>query len=100
MERRPTKPDLKSLVFPAPKGGPIDDHNFSQRIWRKILDRLEIDYREPYNMRHTFISHSLEAGANPVLLAQLTGHNVKTLYEHYAGYINSSPRLPDVLSRP
>ncbi|NQE37342.1 hypothetical protein [Microcoleus asticus] len=33
---------------------------------------------------------------NPVAVASLTGHNVRTLYENYAGLVNPAP-LPDLL---
>ena len=54
-----------------------------------------IDYRRPYNTRHTLISHGLEAGMNPVAIAALTGHDVRTLYENYAGLVD--PVLSPVL---
>lgn len=76
------------LVFTNPKGLAIDDHSFSQRCWKSILAKLGIAYRTPYTTRHTFISHCLEAGMNPVSVAKITGHDVKTLFEHYAGVIN------------
>jgi hypothetical protein len=42
------------------------------------------------------ISHALDQGMNPVEVAQLTGHDVQTLYESYAGNVNSRPRLPEI----
>lgn len=33
---------------------------------------------------------------NPVAIASLTGHDVRTLYENYAGLVNP-PQLPDLL---
>jgi hypothetical protein len=33
---------------------------------------------------------------NPVAIAALTGHDVRTLYENYAGLVNP-PKLPDLL---
>jgi hypothetical protein len=33
---------------------------------------------------------------NPVAIAALTGHDVRTLYENYAGLVNPA-RLPDLL---
>lgn len=84
------------LVFTGPKGAPIDPKNFAQRAWKKILTRLNIDYRRPYTSRHTLVSHALAQGMNPVEVAQLTGHDVKTLYEDYAGSVNSRPRLPEL----
>jgi integrase len=96
IERRPSNPEPDSLVFPSPKGGAIDDHNFRNRAWKNILTFLGIDYRKPYNTRHTLISHALDLQMNPVMVAQLTGHDVKTLFENYAGNVNSRPTLPEL----
>lgn len=95
--RRPINPDPEALVFQAPRGGPINDHNFRNRAWVKVLSKLGIDYRKPYTTRHTLVSHGLAQGMAPAEVAQLTGHTVQTLYEHYAGNVNSRPRLPDIL---
>ncbi|MCG8367835.1 MAG: hypothetical protein MJA27_31445 [Pseudanabaenales cyanobacterium] len=69
---------------------------FRNRAWTTIIDELGIDYRKPYNTRHTFISHALDMGMNPLEVAQLTRHDVQTLYENYAGSVNSRPRLPEL----
>lgn len=82
--RRPANSNPDALVFASPNGKPIDDHNFRNRAWKTILTRLGIDYRKPYNTRHTLISHALDLGMNPVMVAQLTGHDVETLYQNYA----------------
>lgn len=96
IDRKPTNPEPDSLVFTAPRGGAIDDHNFRNRAWKKVLTCLNIDYRKPYNTRHTLISHALDLQMNPVMVAQLTGHDVKTLYENYAGNVNGRPILPEL----
>lgn len=96
LARRPTECDPNGLVFPSPKGGAIDDNNFRNRAWKTMLTRLEIDYRKPYTTRHTLISHALDLGLNPVMVAQLTGHDVQVLYQNYAGNVNSRPRLPEL----
>lgn len=87
-----------ALVFPAPKGGAIDEGNFAEREWGKILEDCNISYLRPYCTRHTFISHCLEQGMKPVTVAQMTGHNVKTLFERYAGLIQSTPKAPRLFS--
>jgi integrase len=91
------------LIFTSTNGSAIDSKNFCNRYWKPALAELGIDYRKPYNTRHTLISHGLEAGMNPVAIpfggyanAALTGHNVRTLYENYAGLVNP-PQLPDLL---
>jgi integrase len=92
------KPDFKpdDLVFPACEGGFIDDHNFRNRAWKKTLDKIGIDYRKPYNMRHTFTSAALDSGLSPATVASLTGHTVETLYQHYAGNVNGLVDLPEI----
>ena len=87
--------NLDDLVFALPNGNPIDDHNFRNRAWKTTLNEVEVEYRKPYNTRHTLISHALDQGMSPVTVAQLTGHNVQTLYENYAGNVNSRPLLPE-----
>jgi integrase len=96
LARRPVNPGPGSLVFTSPTGKSIDDHNFRNRAWITVLNSLGIDYRRPYNTRHTLISHALDLGMNPVMVAQLTGHDVETLYQNYAGNVNSRPMLPEL----
>ncbi len=89
--------DLDRPVFRSREGNPIDDHNFRNRAWKSVLAKVGVEYRKPYNTRHTLISHALDQGMNPVAVAQLTGHDVQTLYENYAGNVNSRPMLPEIL---
>lgn len=95
-ELKQTFPAPEELVFKGPNGAPINGHNFAKRGWKKILAKLGIDYRRPYYTRHTLISHALDKGMNPVEVAQLTGHDVETLYKNYAGSVKSRPRLPEL----
>jgi integrase len=88
------KPD--DLVFPAARGGYIDDHNFRNRAWKTVLGKLEIDYRKPYNMRHTFVSASLDQGLPPTVVSSLSGHTVETLYRSYAGNVRGLVELPEL----
>lgn len=97
LERRPKDFQSDDLIFMAPGGGAIDDHNFRNRAWKPVLDKLLIPYRKPYNTRHTLVSHALDRGMKPADIAELTGHSVETLYEHYAGVIGKTT-LPDIFS--
>jgi integrase len=81
----------EALVFPSPNSKPIDDHNFSQRIWSRCLKELGIEHRPQYNTRHTFISHFLEKTKDVVKCASLTHGSksgIQTIYNNYAGIIN------------
>ena len=82
------KPQQDDLVFPSPKGVAIDDHNFCNRAWKTILTSCQIEYRTPYNLRHSAISHALAQGANPIALAEQTGHDKRVLLSTYAHAID------------
>ncbi len=81
------QPKDNDLVFPAPKGGAINDQNFRPRAWKKILEACSIEYRKPYALRHSAITHALAAGASPIALAEQTGHDKRVLLETYAHVI-------------
>lgn len=97
LARRPEGFDRNGLVFPSPKGHPIDDHNFRNRYWKPLLEDLNIPYRKPRNSRSTLVSHALDRGMSPAEVSELTGHTVETIYRSYAGNVKSRPQLPDLL---
>lgn len=84
---RQLKPEPSALVFPAPKGGPMNDKHFNRRVWKPVIERLGIPYRKPYGTRHTAISHALARGANPLQVAQQSGHDPQVLFTNYASVI-------------
>ena len=88
---------LDDLVFPSRKGGAIDDHNFRNRAWKTVLKNAGVSYRKPYNTRHTFISHALAGGVNPMTIAQMAGHDPEVLFSNYAADIQGGLQLPDIL---
>ncbi|NER28607.1 MAG: tyrosine-type recombinase/integrase [Symploca sp. SIO1C4] len=84
---RPRGHKPKGVVFPGPKGSLIQQHNFTTRAWRTILEPLPIRYRPPYSMRHTFITSCLEKGIGVPQVASWVGNSPKTIWQHYAGVI-------------
>lgn len=93
---KPINAQPSGLVFTW-NGKRIDLHNFRTRTWKPILERQKVPYRRPYNCRHTFASHSLDKGMNPVSIAEITGHNPRILFEKYAGVLHA-PQAPDILT--
>jgi len=75
------KPD--DLVFPAPKGGYMNDNRFRGKIWIPVLESIGIDYKKPYNLRHSGISHAANQGASLAELAAQTGHSKRVLMNTY-----------------
>ncbi len=86
----PCLPD--ALVFPAKNGKELDTHNFLNRIWKPIVQRLVDEckvkeYLPQYNCRHTFITLCLEDGVPSRRVADWCGTSVAVIEEHYAGAI-------------
>jgi integrase len=75
----------ESLLFPAPEGGFIVQDNFRKRVWKKVLQGLGIQYRVPYQTRHTFITLCLDKGIDAKDIAQWVGNSPEIIYRHYAG---------------
>jgi integrase len=64
----------------------IDFHNFRNRAWRTVLEGLPtIQYRKPYQTRHTFITLALENGMTVSDVARIVGNSPEIIYKHYAG---------------
>ncbi len=99
LARRPDGFKPEDLVFLAPKGGAIDDHNFRNRAWVKVLAAAGVEYRKPYTTRGTFESHAIITHRmNPLNVAEITGHDPKVLFKHYAGAIEGGLQTPDITS--
>ena len=72
-----------SLVFPSPGGGIWHSHNFMERVFRKAAVRSGLGERDQdghytgvtfHDLRHTFASLMIAAGANPLQIAEALGH--------------------------
>lgn len=62
-----------------------------REYWKAALTLAGVDYRNPYQMRHTFISYMLSIGNNPMVLYQMVGHKKpKIMFEKYARFIKQS----------
>lgn len=60
------------------------DAQIRKSAWLPIMKRSGIEYRNPYQIRHTFASTLLTAGANPWYVAQQLGHeDVEMVFRTY-----------------
>jgi integrase len=88
------KPD--ELIFLSPKGYPIDDHSFSQKIWKPLCKAANVPHRVPYACRHTVISHGIESGRMTLQQAQYTaGHTDTRMVTETYGHMLNKPNLID-----
>jgi integrase len=83
-----------SYVFlDASTGKPYnDDKPPRERYWRPVLKSLGIRYRPPEQMRHTYITMAIMAGANPTWVARQAGNSPRVIFKHYAKWIDRADR--------
>ena len=66
---------------------PISWPYFSREVWRPALDAAGLEYRCPYNLRHTFAYWSLRAGVPIATVAREMGHtDVSLTFRVYGGW--------------
>jgi integrase len=82
---KPSKFAPKALLFPGYSGGILDTPSFRKNVWKSVLEGLGIEYRKPYQTRHTFITMALERGLDAKDVARLVGNSPEVIYRHYAG---------------
>jgi integrase len=67
-----------------------EERAFRRSYWEPALKRLEIRYRRPYNMRHSYATQMLMAGMNPAFCARQLGHSVEVFLSTYATWIDGA----------
>ena len=93
LDQRERVPDRVEWVFCNCRGLPIDNQNFTNRIWTPLLEELGLKYRRPYQTRHTAATIMLGAGEAPEWIARMLGHTTtEMLFRVYSRYIPNLTR--------
>jgi len=80
-------------VFCNTSGAPMDNDNFTHRVWYPLLRHLELAARRPYQTRHTCATLWLAAGENPEWVARQLGHvDTTMLFKTYSRFIPNLTR--------
>jgi integrase len=80
-------------VFCNRMGTPLDNKNFSDRVWYPLLRHLGMDARRPYQMRHTAATLWLASGEAPEWIARQLGHtSTEMLFRVYSRYVPNLTR--------
>lgn len=78
-------PKQSNYVFTNKEGKPMTLKSLTS-CWTRVLGKLEIEYRRPYQCRHTFITNCLSSGKlSPAEVAKLVGTSPAMIYKHYLG---------------
>ena len=80
-------------IFQSPRGCPIDEVNFTNRVWYPLLRHLGLKRRRPYQMRHTAATLMLSAGESPEWIAKILGHTTtEMLFRTYSWFVPNLTR--------
>ena len=84
---------VSPYVFCNLLGTPLDNKNFSDRIWYPLLRHLGLPKRRPYQMRHTAATLWLASGEAPEWIARQLGHSsTEMLFRVYSRYVPNLTR--------
>jgi len=84
------RPAESRLVFARADGEGWRRHdwnNWRRRVWRPALERTEVPYAPPYDLRHAFASLQIRAGASIPELAEQLGHSPTMTLSTYSHVI-------------
>lgn len=71
------------------------DAQIRKTLWLPVCKRSGVDYRNPYQVRHTYASALLTAGANPWYVASQLGHeDVEMVFRTYGKFIRDDYQKP------
>jgi integrase len=93
------RPSSSSPVIPAHDGGPWSEVGYEQwigNVWAPALERLELDYQRPYDLRHSFASLLFHEGRSVVYVARQLGHSTAVCmrtYGHVVDELEDAPRI-------
>lgn len=77
--------------FCSTTGHYVDPSNIRFRVWIPALKKAGIEYREMKQTRHSFATHALTCGVNPLWIAKMMGHrNTEMIIKVYSKYIENA----------
>jgi integrase len=80
-------------VFCNLLGQPLDNTNFTKRVWYPLLRHLGYEARRPYQTRHTAATLWLASGEAPEWIARQLGHtSTEMLFTTYSRYVPNLTR--------
>lgn len=85
--------NLGEYVFCNREGRPLDNKNFTDRVWNPLLRHLDLKPRRPYQMRHTAATLWLASGEAPEWVARQLGHSsTQMLFTVYSRFVPNMTR--------
>lgn len=80
-------------VFCSSEGYTLSNTNFTKRVWAPLLRMIGLEYRRPYETRHTAATLWLASGEAPEYIARQMGHTTtEMLFRVYSRYVPNLTR--------
>lgn len=80
-------------VFCSPEGCTLSHSNVTKRVWAPLLRMIGLEYRRPYETRHTAATLWLASGEAPEYIARQMGHTTtEMLFRVYSRYVPNLTR--------
>lgn len=80
-------------VFCSPEGYTLSHSNVTKRVWAPLLRMIGLEYRRPYETRHTAATLWLASGEAPEYIARQMGHTTtEMLFRVYSRYVPNLTR--------
>jgi integrase len=88
-----------ALVFPAPRGGPVQASLFRRRVWQPAVEAAGLAPLRLHDLRHTAVAMWIAAGASPNEVAARAGHtSTVTVLDRYGHLLpGGEERVTDAL---
>jgi len=86
------KLETSEYLFNTPiHNKPFADAKYmSSRYWKPVFKKLDITYRNPYQMRHTFASMMISNGEDILWVSKMLGHTTSAMtLNKYARYVSN-----------
>jgi integrase len=78
-------------LFCTKVGKRIRPSNLRRNVWTPVLKKTNLAYRDMRQTRHSFATHALSCGENPLWIARILGHrNTEMIIKVYSKYIESN----------
>ncbi len=68
-------PEADALMFTAAQGGPLFRATFHRQVWAPAIRAAGLDGLRVHDLRHSFVSIMVAAGANPKAVSTWAGHS-------------------------
>lgn len=73
------------------------DAQIRKTLWAPLCKRAGVEYRNPYQIRHTYASSRLTAGENPWYMHEQMGHaDVQMIFKTYGKFIRADYQKPKI----